>query len=152
MLKTIPRWLLISLLLFNAIGAYYGSYMLITDPTGVKIQMPLQNLEGSFFNDYFIPGIILLFVNGLLPTIAGIGLILRRPVVPLPGFTILKNQLWAWSLSLISGLGLIIWIAVQIAMIGYWKNIPIQAVYGVLGLAITGLTLLPGIRQFYKIP
>jgi len=152
MLKTIPRWLLIFLLLFNAIGAYYGSYMLITDPTGENIKMPLQYLEGSFFNDYFIPGIILLVVNGLLPTIAGIGLIIRRPNMPLPGFSIVKNQLWAWSLSLISGLGLMIWIGVQIAMIGYLKEMPIQAIYGALGLAITGLTLLPNVRQFYKTP
>ncbi|MBK9013806.1 MAG: hypothetical protein IPM82_06810 [Saprospiraceae bacterium] len=151
MLKSIPRWLLIFLLFFNAIGAYYGSIMMLLDPSGSKLQMSLENLNGSIFKNYFVPGIILLLVNGILPTIAGIGLIWRHPLKPLPGFAILKNHQWAWSLALISGLGLMIWIGVQIAMIGYWTDLPIQAVYGILGLLITALTLLPSVQHHYKI-
>jgi hypothetical protein len=150
MIKSIPRWLLIFLLFFNAIGAYYGSYHFLTDPTGTSLQAPLDMLNGSIFKDFFIPGILLLLANGILPTLAGLGLILHRPQKPLLGFAILKNHHWAWSLALISGLGLLVWIAVQIAMIGYWKSPPFQAVYGGLGLVITALTLLPSVRDFYR--
>jgi hypothetical protein len=150
MIKSIPRLLLIFLLFFNAIGAYYGSYSFLTDPTGASLQAPSDMLNGSIFKDFFIPGIFLLLVNGILPTVAVIGLILRRPQQPLPGFGLLNDYHWAWSLALISGLGLLIWIAVQIAMIGYWKEPPIQAVYGGLGLVITALTLLPSVRNFYR--
>jgi hypothetical protein len=124
---------------------------MLLDPSGSKLQMSLENLDGSIFKDYSVPGIILLLVNGVLPTIAGIGLIWRRPLKPLSGFSILKNHHWAWSLSLISGLGLMVWIGVQIAMIGYWTDMPIQAVYGILGLLITVLTLIPSVHHHYKI-
>ncbi len=147
MIKSVPRWLLIFLLFFNAIGAFYGSYHFLTDPTGDSLQAPLDMLNGSIFEDFFIPGILLLLVNGILPTVAGLGLILRRPQKPLPGFAMLNNHHWAWSLALLSGLGLVIWIVVQIAMLGYWKAPPIQAVFGGLGLAITALTLLQSVRS-----
>ncbi len=142
--------MLIFLLFFNAIGAFYGSYHFITDPTGASLQAPVDMLNGSIFKDFFVPGILLLLVNGILPTVAGIGLILRRPPQPLPGFSLLNNYHWAWSLALISGLGLLIWIGVQIAMIGYWKEPPFQAVYAGLGLVITAFTLLPNVRNFYR--
>jgi len=151
MIKSIPRWLLIFLLFFNAIGAFYGSYHFLTDPTGASLQAPLDMLNGSIFKDFFIPGILLLLVNCILPSVAGFGLILRRPQKPLPGFAMLNNHHWAWSLALLSGLGLVIWIGVQIAMLGYWKEPPIQAIYGGLGLAITALTLLPSVRKYYCI-
>jgi hypothetical protein len=151
MLHSLPRWLLIFLLFFNAIGAYFGGILMLMDHSGALLYMSLENLHGSIFKDFLVPGIFLLVVNGILPTIAGLGLVLRRWKKPLPGFSILKNHYWAWSLSLISGLGLMIWIGVQIMMIGYWSDIPFQAVYGILGALITGLTLSPSVRQFYKI-
>lgn len=143
------RWLLILLLLFNALGAYYGSYMLLLDPSGEAIQMADGILEGSPFSSFLIPGIILLLVNGLLPTVAALGMITRKPQKPLPGFPVLKQYHWSWSLALIAGIGLMIWIGVQIAMLGYWKDYPIQGIFGALGILITGLALLPGVRKEY---
>lgn len=145
------RWLLILLLLFNALGAYYGSYMLLLDPSGEAIQMADGILEGSPFSSFLIPGIILLLVNGLLPTVAAVGMITRKPQKPLPGFPVLKPYHWSWSLALIAGIGLMIWIGVQIAMLGYWKDYPIQGIYGTLGVLITGLALLPGVRKGYRL-
>ncbi len=149
MLAKFLRWLLIFLLFFNAVGAYYGSYMFISDPSGKTLQVPDGMLGGSIFNDFLIPGIILLLVNGILPTTAGIGMLMQPPYKPLPGFSVLKNHHWAWSLALISGLGLTIWIAVQIAILGYWRQPPFQAIYGCLGLLITLLVLLPSVRNYY---
>ncbi len=152
MVQSIPRYLLIFLLFFNALGAYYGSYMFISDPTGGAIQMPLDKLQGTPFNDYLIPGIILLLVNGIFPTIAGIGLILRQPMKPILGIYFFKKQLWAWSLALLSGMGLMIWIAVQIAMINHGAPMDIlQIIYGVLGFLIAGLSLQPSVQRYYKI-
>ncbi len=144
--------LLIFLLFFNAIGAFYGSISMLLDPSGSKLQMPLERLEGSPFHDYFMPGVILLLVNGVLPLVAAIGLYFRRPEKPMPGLPFWEKRLWAWSLAFAAGLGLVIWIGVQVLMIGYWKDIPIQAVYGTLGLVILGLTLLPQVRNYYMIP
>lgn len=151
MIQAIPRWLLIFLLFFNAAGAYYGGALLMASPSGDRLHMTTDQLQDSPFHDFFIPGLILLLFNGVLPTVAGIGMLRQRPRRPLPGFPLLKKRHWAWSLALISGLGLVIWIGVQIAMLGYWKDFPIQAVYGILGLLITGLALLPVVQAHYKI-
>ncbi len=53
------------LLLFNGVGALYGGWQLVTDPTGGSMQMPLTYLQHSPFTNYLIPGIVLLLVNGV---------------------------------------------------------------------------------------
>lgn len=53
------------LLLFNGVGALYGGWQLVTDPTGGSMQMPLTYLQHSPFTNYLIPGIVLLLANGV---------------------------------------------------------------------------------------
>ena len=65
-MKTTLRVISIMLLLFNGIGAVYGSWHLVTDPSGGSLQMPLAWLQYSPFENYLIPGIILFLVNGVL--------------------------------------------------------------------------------------
>ena len=55
----------ILLLLFNGIGALYGGWSLISHPDGSGMGMPLSMLQHSPFQDYYIPGWILLICNGL---------------------------------------------------------------------------------------
>jgi hypothetical protein len=47
------------------VGALYGGWQLVTDPTGGSMQMPLTYLQHSPFTNYLIPGIILLLANGV---------------------------------------------------------------------------------------
>jgi hypothetical protein len=150
--QAIFRILLIFLLLFNAVGAYFGSISMLLDPSGAMLHVTPDMLRGSPFKDFLAPGIILLLANGILPTVAGLGLILRKPALPLPGLPFWQDRLWAWSLAFASGVGLMIWITVQIILLGYWPEFPIQGVYGGLGIVITVLALLPSVRAFYKIP
>lgn len=53
------------LILFNSVGALAGGGGLILDPSGKGLQLSLDWLRYSPFNDFFIPGIILFLVNGL---------------------------------------------------------------------------------------
>lgn len=53
------------LLLFNGIGAVYGGYHFITDPSGSSLGMDTSYLKTGPFTDYLIPGILLIFFNGL---------------------------------------------------------------------------------------
>jgi hypothetical protein len=55
----------IFLLLLNSIGAMYGGYNFITDPSGSSMQLPLSFLEHSPFSSYLIPGIVLITINGI---------------------------------------------------------------------------------------
>lgn len=66
------------LLLLNGTGALYGGWHLITDPTGNSLQMPVTWLEHSPFENYLIPGIVLLVANGVLSFVA-LSLLFTKP-------------------------------------------------------------------------
>lgn len=65
-MKLATRILTVILLLFLGISAMVGGIMLVADPAGGIIGMPAELLIGTPFNNYLIPGIILIAANGLL--------------------------------------------------------------------------------------
>jgi hypothetical protein len=122
----------------QAVGAIGGGIGLVRDPID-NIGMPLSMLEGSPFKDYLIPGIILLVVVGIFALFVWAGLLRRwKP---------------AWWLSLASGGGLVVWIIVEAAMLGYLPGagIGMQIAMGLLGVAIVVLTLLRPTRRYFGI-
>ncbi|PKD44050.1 hypothetical protein CWD77_00805 [Rhodohalobacter barkolensis] len=126
------------LILFQGISGLFGGTALVIDPTGELLQMPLSMLEGSPFRDFRIPGIILLTILGIIPTIVFYGL--------------WKRSSWAWMGALTVSAALIIWIGVEIWMVGYHSEPPLQLVYGLLGLILLLLTLLPSVRHNFQEP
>lgn len=66
------------MLLFNGIGAIYGGLGLILDPSGGKIQLSPHYLDNTPFDNYLIPGIILLLVNGVFSFITIVAVILKH--------------------------------------------------------------------------
>ncbi len=108
----------------------------MSDPTGGILQIPVSWLEGSPFTDYLIPGLILLLVLGVFPLIVVYGLWTRLS--------------WSWTAALLVGLALVIWIVVEILIIGYHHKPPLQLIYGLLGIVILVLVLLPSVRQYYS--
>ena len=91
------------LLLFNGIGAIYGGYMLMVDPSGSKIELQLSYLEHSPFNNYLIPGIVLFTCNGVLSLVTAVFIIFNRPYYP--------------TLIFIQGCILLGWIIIQVMMV-----------------------------------
>ena len=64
---------------FIGLGAIAGGYMLVKDPSGGELGLPVSFLEGSPFPDFFILGLFLLLVNGI-GSMVGAGLsFTRRP-------------------------------------------------------------------------
>jgi len=63
------------------------------------------------------------------------------------GFAICRRWTGAWPVAPSVGVALIIWIGVDIAIIGYHAEPPLQLIYGLLGLAILALALSPSIRD-----
>ncbi|HYN09727.1 MAG TPA: hypothetical protein VES67_20260 [Vicinamibacterales bacterium] len=120
----------ISLELSLGVGAIAGGAALMLGPRGEIIPLPLSSLIGTPFNTYFVPGLILFAVLGVGPLGAAAVAWRRHPTAPL--------------LALGVGLALLIWIAAQIAFIGYSNDPPLQAVYLLLGLliALVGLSWL----------
>lgn len=65
------------LLLFNGIGAIYGGLSLIRYRDGSGLDMGTEWLQHSPFDNYLIPGIILLVVNGFFSMVC-FGMLLLR--------------------------------------------------------------------------
>jgi hypothetical protein len=110
-----------------SIGALGGGLVLIVAPRGEIMPLPLSALAGSPFETYLVPGLILFSVLGLGPLVAARLAWGRHPFAPFA--------------ALIVGAALLIWIAVEIAIIGYSNEPPLQAIYLVLGVAITVVAL-----------
>ena len=135
-----PRtlWALMVFAVIQVIGATAGGIGLVQDLID-NIGMPLSMLEGSPFNDYLVPGLILLIVVGLFPIVPLVGLILRRR--------------WGWWLELAASCGLIIWIITEVILLGYLPGagIAMQIAMGLLGVVIVALTVVRPTRRFFAI-
>lgn len=129
---------LITLMAIQAIGAIGGGIGLVQDPID-NIGMPLEMLEGSPFSDYFYPGLILLIVVGIFPLLVLPGLLLRKR--------------WAWWLALAAGAGLVIWIVVEVALLGYLPGmgIALQIIMGLIGVAVVLLCLAGATRRYFRV-
>jgi hypothetical protein len=105
-----------------SIGALGGGLVLMIAPRGEIMPLPLSALAGSPFDTYLVPGLILFGVLGFGPLVAAGLAWLRHPLAP--------------TAALVVGVGLLIWVAVEVAIIGYSNEPPLQAVYAILGVAL----------------
>lgn len=146
--KSFPCYLLIFLHFFLGIGALFGGGLLIVSPDGSILSMPLNMLQGSPFNNFLIPGIILFMGLGILPLVTAIFLISEKPLKTVDKLRLYKEIHWSWNISLYIGFILIIWITVQIYVIQ--SVAVIHAFYIFLGMLIQFITLLPSVKTHYS--
>ena len=116
------RTLLAVLLAFGALNAFAGGYYGLSGARGV----PREWLAGSPFIDYFVPGLILFVVVGGGMAAAAVMLFMRHHL----------GRMSALAAATI----LIIWIVVQVAMIGYvsWMQ-PATLAAGLVMLLLTAM-------------
>ena len=135
-MNVLLRYITILLLAFNGIGAVYGGWHLMTDPTGLSIQLSHSYLNGTIFPDYTIPGIILFVFIGIFSIIAALWVVCRW-----------KNDS---KLVIIEGVLLTGWIVIQMIMIRtvYF----LQFILGGIGilLLLAGFILLKKERTVHK--
>ena len=129
------------------IGAIGGGGVLIIDPSGGLIKMPITILENSPFNSFLIPGIILFAVLGVLPLIIAFALGTKWQWKAANRLNLFTDRHWSWTFSLYIGFALIIWITVELFYINGIALLHI--VYIFLGLAIQAVTLLPAVQKHY---
>ena len=101
---------------------FVGGIALMAGPNGEIVPLPVRALAGSPFGDYFAPGAILFVILGLGPLGAAL-LAWRRH----------------WSapfLAVAVGGALLIWLVVEIAIVGYSNHPPLQPFYLGLGVVI----------------
>jgi hypothetical protein len=104
------------------VGAVGGGIALMAGPRGEILPLPMSALAGSPFADYFAPGAILFAVLGLGPLGAAVVAWRRRSTAPFLAFA--------------TGCALLIWLVVEIAVVGYSNDPPLQAAYLGLGVVL----------------
>ena len=117
---------------FIGLGALGGGFMLVRDPSGSALELPMSLLEGSPFPDFLIPGMFLLAVNGVGSMIgAGLSFTRRR---------------YAQEIAIVLGAILVAWIVMQIVIISsfHWLHV----LYFILGVVELGIGLYIRRRRF----
>jgi hypothetical protein len=107
---------------FLAVTGFGGGVWMITHPTG---WLPTEDLAGTPLDDWMLPGVALVLVNGVWPAVA-LAASARR---------------WRWAPLLQVGVGvsLLAWLAVQIPLVGY--AVPFQPIYSAVAVALIALNL-----------
>ena len=125
--QTRTRLLLGGLLAFGALNAFAGGYYGLSGAPGV----PREWLAGSPFTDYFIPSLILFALVGGMLAFAAV-MVFRRHRLARAG-------------AAATGVVVLLWIIVQVAIIGYvsWMQ-PATCAAGLLVLLLA--FLLPSTR------
>jgi hypothetical protein len=143
---------LIKLMAVQGVSGIGGGVALASDPSGGNVGYPVSWLEGTPFNDYLIPGLILGLLLGVAPLLAVYGL-LRRPLWRWTdvwnGWT---GQHWAWTGSRIIGIGLVAWILIEVLVIPDHSAgaTALQLFFGLLGAAILSVTAAKPVRRYYR--
>lgn len=125
------RQLSIAILVVLCLTALYGSYHMITDPTGASLGLPFYLLNGTIFSDYQMAGWVLLVVVGLF-SMYTIAQILR------------KAGTYSF-LIMVQGVLLCIFIAVQMFLLD--ETFMIQYVYVIAGVTLISLGFLQNQRK-----
>jgi hypothetical protein len=96
-------WVAVALEVFTAIGAIPVGVLFLADPTGKLVQVPQGWIEATVFGSYLIPGLYLLLVNGLA-------------MLALAALSVRRHWITPWLTGAL-GVGLIIWILVEILVL-----------------------------------
>jgi hypothetical protein len=117
------RQLSVVILLLLSISALYGSYCMITDPTGNSLGVPFYLLNGTIFSDYAMIGWILLSTVGILSSFAMLLIFFKSSIYSF--FVILQGVL------------LCIFVFVQMLLIG--ETFLVQYIFLLVGITLIGL-------------
>ncbi len=142
------RNVLIFLLGFLGLGAIGGGGVFILSPSGEMMHMPISAIDGSPFQSFLIPGIILFSVLGVIP-LTLIYALIKKPAWRLPEFFNLFDDMhWAWSYCVYVGFAVIIWIQTEMTYMKmvHWSH----SLYMGFAIVLIIVTLLPQVRILYK--
>ena len=126
------RLIAIVLLLFLGIWGLVGGLALLIDPTGAALQIPLEYLKDTSFEDYLIPAIVLVMTIGISSILIATTVI--RKIKNYPFFIMVQGTI------------LLFWLTAQLFLIlefyTYYLHIPFYII-GILLLAC-GLMIKEG--------
>lgn len=119
-LRSYLKYIALLLLLLNGVSAFIGGIPMIVHPNGSANGISLHYLQHSPFNDYLIPGLVLVVANGVLSLLVAIALMLN-----------VRHHSW-WVMG--QGIILCVWIQVQMIMLREVNFLHIA--FGSIGIAL----------------
>jgi hypothetical protein len=130
-----PAWAYLVLVGLGSLGtaATIGGWSLVSDPTGGAIGLPHAWIRDTAFGDYLLPGLLLLVVFG-----AGSFVVL---------YGALRRRAWAWPGGVALGVGTVVWIVVQVAVVR--RLHPLQLLILAMGVGFVVVLALPSMRDYY---
>lgn len=148
MKKSFPTYLLLVLIGIQIVNAVPAGFLMIIEPSGAKLGIPMEVLKPSPFPDFLIPGLFLFVFLGLFPIYIFYGLV-RKPNLKLPEkFNLDREYHWALTYAYYLGLLLVLWINMQLLFIKSYSFL--QVIISVLGVFIIILTQWPTTRKEYS--
>lgn len=132
----------------------YGAALeLLLSPSGKGMGLSLDLLENTPVGDFTLVGLFFLAFYGILPTVATYGLLTKARwhwTDAINGWT---GQHWSWTASAALGVILLLWIAVELAILGFLSGLGgiLQIMMSALGVWILALCMLPMVRSNMKL-
>lgn len=134
---------------FLALSAIGGGVVLLISPSGELLGLPLSEFKNIPFHSFLIPGIILLSVLGIIPSLLIVALIKKPESKLAEQINIFKDMHWSWTYSIYIAFTLIGWIHIELIFqqgVVHW----LQTFYMFYAVLIIIVALLPQIRYLYK--
>jgi hypothetical protein len=136
-------------MIFLAAGGLVGGIALVVDPSGAMLGLPASFLHRLPVATYLLPGWFILLVYGVVPLIIVYRFRRRAKHVLDRGRGLGEMRSWLWVSAVLLSVVLIVWMLVQLALIGL--RMPLQVVMLVLGLVMLALALSPSTRRYFTI-
>jgi len=147
--KSLPTYFLMLLVLFLALNAMRRGFLMIIDPSGDKLNLPLNFLVKTPFLNYTTPGTILFILLGVFPLLLIFPMMSKQQSSGFGFLNIYAHYHWVWTYTLYISIILIAWVDVQLIV---FKNLPLlQNVFGLYGLLMLIVVLLPAVKRDYRI-
>ncbi len=115
--------------------------------------MDITVLEGTPVGDFTLVGLLFVTAYGILPIVAIYGLWKLPRWHWTDAINRWTGENWAWTATAATGVILIVWIAVEVALIGSPSGFPrfLQIMMTLDGIVILGLCMMPRVRAFMKL-
>lgn len=134
----------IAVLGFLGVSAVGGAFGFFFD-VGMRDEGWLEQIP--LITNWAVPGLILGIGFGLGSLVAAYG-VMRRPVWEwLAWAERLTGQHWAWTATLVLGIGMVVWIGLQLIWLGVSF---LHVIYGLVGLALIALASSDTFRDYMR--
>jgi hypothetical protein len=134
------------LMVFQGINGVLGGGAFILDPSGDLLGITATVLDGSPFPNFLVPGLVLFALLGIVPLTVAYALWAKPRWDAAAAIERRTGMHWAWLATVSVSAALLVFLAIELLIVGYTFLLLIMSVVGVGMLA---LAMLPATRQHY---